>query len=389
MSDQATNPTSTKEQNPDYALLQGKDDYTRYFNLLSRAFTMLRKLYRIDGSESSFEANLVYDYLSRLLYTAEALRMKYIHSPSHKRMLWLDLSDSGLPNSQDISLLSVDLLHKTERMRELPSAAMLKQQLLDHIFAHGQDSPELLWQLAERTYLQMLEEDKVFLSFMLDEENIRLQPNTKEGVRTYICAWGCYDFKTNRPYIHLMTFEQDPEATPLKARGPNHLKLLEIVQAEGSRVPDIGILAMAIDDALETIHPKILKRISLGPIFTPMLLSQEGVTLDEKHSAMFKLLSSYAGQDDFVLLLTHEIVFSKRQEFSRSIFAPNGRVREVFHLPEDDPESYARRASTVHKHALMPHGVAQHLDEGIKETVPELKDARIFTYDAKGAVYGS
>ena len=166
-------------------------------------------------------------------------------------------------------------------------------------------------------------------------------------------SWGSYDFKTNRPYIHLMTFDQDTEAEPLTNKGANHLQLLEVLQAEGSRVPDIGVLALAIDDALETIHPKIVKRICFGPLFSELLLEQE-VDYDEKHLALKGLLADYAKPDDFVMFITHEVVFSKRQRVTQNIFAPNGKVREIFHLPDDDPETYARRASVVQKYALVP-----------------------------------
>ena len=145
---------------------------------------------------------------------------------------------------------------------------------------------------------------------------------------------------------------------------------------------------MAIDDALESIHPKILKRIGLGPLYTPLLLKQEGAELDDKHQAMADLFEQFGEEDDFIFTMTDEIIFSKSQRVTTSIFSPNGRVREIFHIPESDPESYARRASVVHKHVLMPHHLAQHLDETIIGRVPELQGARVLTYDASGAVHG-
>lgn len=379
-------PSSFRD-NPDFSLLPGTDDYTRYFNLLSSGYAMLQQMYTLEGSADSSEAQIVSVYLNRLLYTVEALRMKYTHMPAHQRLLWIDLSDSGFPNAQDISMVSVDLLHRDQRLRDLPSAEMLKSLLIDHLFEQQSDSPELLWQLSERSYLAMLKEENLFLTFNLTDADIRQQPSDK-GKRTYLASWGCYDFKTNRPYIHLMTFDQDPEDEPLQNKGANYSSLIEIIKAEGSRVPDVGILAIAIDDALESIHPKIIKRIGIGPLYAPLLLDQPGTSHDDKHLAMQELLGDWASAEDMVLAMTHEIVFSKRQEVSRSLFKANGQVREVFHLPDDDPEVFARRASVVHKHVLMPHSVAQHLSEAIVARVPELQNAKVMTYDAKGNVYG-
>ena len=303
-------------------------------------------------------------------------------------MLWIDLGDSGLPNAQEISTVSVDLLHKESRLRNLPAEPMLKQLILDYMFKYHEEPIDFLWQLAERTYLDMLKESKLFLPFMLEEDNIQKQASTRKDMRTYLASWACYDFKTSRPYIHVMSFDQNNEAIPLEHRKANHLQLLELIRAEGSRVPDVGILAMAVDDALESIHPKILKRIGLGPLYTPLLLNQEGAELDDKHQAMADMFDQYGEEDDFIFTMTDEIIFSKSQRVTTSMFSPNGRVREIFHIPETDPESYARRASVIHKHVLMPHHLAQHLDKKIVERVPELQGARVLTYDASGAVHG-
>ena len=386
---QAEEAPSLLNDNPDFALLNTKDEYTRYFTLLERVWRALMQTYELQKSDKTYEAGVVQKYLARLLYTVDTLRMKYTHSPADQRMLWVDLDDSGLPNAQEISTLSVDLLHRRERLRELPAEAMSKQLTLDYIFKYQEEPVNFLWQLAARHYLKMLEEDKLFLPFMLEPDDIQKQKGSRKDMRTYLASWACYDYKTSRPYIHIMSFDQNNEAVPLEHRKANHLKLLELIRAEGSRVPDVGILAMAIDDALEPIHPKILKRIGLGPLYTPLLLNQDGLKLDDKHQAMADLLNTYGEETDFILSVTDEIVFSKSQRVTTSVFSPNGRVREIFHIPENDSESYARRASVIHKQVLMPHVLAQHLSDDILERVPDLQGARVLTYDSSGAVHGT
>ena len=381
-----TEQSSLIHDNPDFTLLEA-DDYTRYFELLRRVFDLLAQSYRVDDSENSYEAAVVGASLGRLLYTVETLRLKYTHSPAYARLLWVDLTDSGFPNAQEVSALGVDLLHREERLRDLPAESMLKSLTLDYLFKYQQEPVDFLWQLAERGYLEMLDESKLFMPFMLEPDNIIKQEPTRKDMRTYLASWACYDFKTNRPYVHVMTFEQNNEADPLEHRKVNHAQLLEVIRAEGGRVPDVGILAMAIDDALEPIHPKILKRIGIGPLYTPLLLEQEGAVLDEGQGAILELLEAYGDEDDFVLFITDEIVFSRRQSVTNSLFAPGGRVRELFHIPESDPESYARRASVIHRSVLLPHALAQHLDE-VTKRVPELDGARVLSYDANGTVHG-
>ncbi len=377
---------------PDFALLEGNDDYTRYFNILMKAWSLLLGLYKQRGSEDTFEARKIERSLERLLYTVRALRMKYSHTPADKRLLWVDLSDSGFPNAQDIGNLSVDLIKRQERLRDLMPVSMLKHIALDHMMKEQVEPTDVLWQISERTYLEMLESEKLFLPFNMVAEDIAIRPTKdRRGPRSYSCAWSCYDFRSNRPFVHLLTFDQDKDERPLEKGGPNQLKLLEVIQAEGSRVPDVGILAMAIDGALETIHPKILKRVGFGPLYTPFLLEKEvkqprdETLLDppsDKPKVLLELLSQYAEDDEFILCFTDEIVFSKQQRI-----LPTSHVREIFYLPNDDPEAYAKRASVIHKYVLMPHSVSQHLTSEIIGQVPELQNAQVVTYDTMGGIY--
>jgi hypothetical protein len=379
---------------PNFALLDGTDDYTRYFNLLTKSWSLLLNLYEKRGSSDTFEARKIARSLERLLYTVKALRMKYSHSPADRRLLWVDLSDSGFPNAQDIGNLSVDLIKRQERLRDLMPVSMLKQIALDRMMKEQVEPVDELWQISERSYLEMLEPEKLFLPFNMLADDIAIRPTKdRRGPRSYSCAWSCYDFRTNRPYVHILTFDQDRDVTALEKGGPNQLKFLEVIQAEGSRVPDVGILAMSIDNALETIHPKILKRIGFGPLYTASLLEKETAfphddallePPSEKPKVLLALLKEYAEPDDFILCFKDEIVFSKQQRIT-----PTSHVREVFYLPTDDPEAYAKRASVIHKYVLMPHSVSQHLTPDITRQVPELQNAQVVTYDSSGAIYNA
>jgi hypothetical protein len=379
---------------PDFALLEGSDDYTRYFNILTKSWSLLLQLYEQRGSSDTYEARAIESALERLLYTVKVLRMKYSHSPADRRLLWVDLSDSGFPNAQDVGNLSVDLIKRQERLRDLMPVSMLKQIALDHMMKEQTDPTDVLWQISERSYLEMLGDTKLFLPFNMSATDIAVRPlKDKRGPRSYSCSWSCYDFRSNRPYVHLLTFDQDKDERPLEKGGPNQLQLLEVIQAEGARVPDVGILAMAIDNALETIHPKILKRIGFGPLYTSSLLEKEvshpkdETLLDppsEKPKVLLELLGNHADPDDFILCFKDEIVFSKQQRITST-----SHVREVFYLPSDDPESYAKRASVIHKYVLMPHSVSQHLTPEIIGQVHELQNARVVTYDSQGAIYNA
>ncbi|MEM7393579.1 MAG: hypothetical protein AAF492_14635, partial [Verrucomicrobiota bacterium] len=298
-------------------------------------------------------------------------------------------TESGFPNASEISSADVEARDRERRQMALPSDSILKRQFLDHLFKHGKDSEEFLARLSEWHYLDMLKDDRIFSSFTPGE--MVEQPSPKKGSRGYLFTWGCYDHKTNRPYIHLMTFEQDATEPPLHGTGFVCRDFMNVIESEGSRVPDVGVLALAIDDALETVHPKILKRICVGPLYSKLLLKHREPNPDDPREAPVReVLERYARNDtDYMLFLSDEVVFSKRQKVTKSILSSKSKVREIFSIPETDPQCYARRASVIHNYVLMPHLLLQHLDARTRQTIPGLRHCKKLTYDEQGEVHGA
>jgi len=368
----------------DFAVL---DDgvYTMYFRTLLNAFKRL--LLVQDASEDTQEAQTVKSFVSRLLFTIEALRMKFTYSPVHNRDMWIDLSTSGFPNREVIASLETDLRTREERLQRLLPGQLLRAKVLDHMFAQHEEPGELLWQLADRTYFEMIDQDKLFLAFTPGELVRRRKSRESGCVRQYSYSWGCYDFSTNRPYVHVMYFDQDTEDEPLERDNAALIQFLHVVKSAGSRASEIGNIALVIDDALTHIHPKTLKRVCIGPLYSPLLIRGRTEFSDECEAAACALLAKYEKQpDDSVLFFTDEIVFSRQQRHVRTLFGK--RVREIFDIDNTGSIAQERRASLVHRSVIMPHVIAQHIqsEEG---TGLDLKDVRVVTYDEKGDVHGT
>lgn len=377
-----------EDANASFATLKGGDEYALYFHQLSSVFNRLLACYRTESDAESYEVEVAMDCLTRLLFTVQGLRMKYTYSPSVDRSLWVDLTESGFPNSAEISNIGTDFLSRKTRLQELPPMALLKRAMLDHLLIHREDPTELLWQMSERVYLESLDAEKLFLTFNQGPV-VKRSGNTNANARSYVVSWSCYDFKTNRPYIHLMTFDQNADKQPLEEGGMSQHELQEVIRAEGSRAPDVQTLAMRIDDAIESIHPKILKRICIGPLYSRLLLEGREPSVSDPYETVFRnLLLRYARQlDDFILFFTYEIIISSRQQITRTLFAPGGRVREIFHIPVTDPECYERRASVVHHQILLPHFLLQHIDDAMEQSIPELRVGKKMAYNEKGEIY--
>ncbi|TSC71290.1 MAG: hypothetical protein G01um101470_695, partial [Parcubacteria group bacterium Gr01-1014_70] len=255
------------KDDPNFGVLGDEDSYQLYFNLLFCVFHLLGSSYP-EAIKESYEAKIVPKYLRRLLHTVKALRVKYAYGASHDRSLWIDLTDSGFPNAEEINGMLQDFMGKKDRLRILPVKSILKRNLEDAMLVNHEAPRDLLWQLSQRAYLEMLDEKNMFLPFIPGEVVLGSEDEKR---RSYIFSWACYDYRSNRPYIHLITFEQDISKQPLEEYGPSYEEFLQVVRAEGSRAPTMLVLAAQIDEAIDSIHPKMLKRICIGPLYANVL----------------------------------------------------------------------------------------------------------------------
>lgn len=367
----------------DFQLLDSRDTYALYFNHLSAVFARMIAWYGAQAGSGHYESSIVSHFLERLLCSVRALRLKYTHHPSQS--LKVDLTESGFPSSLEVMELATDLLRREQVLRDLPSATATKREMLDYMLNEKRQPVELLWQMSQRAFMELLGEDELLLTF--SEGWLKRLEATSAGDRSYVFSWACYDFATNRPYIHVMSFEQDYDRPPLEEGGANYHRFIDMVKGEGSRAPSVGVLAAAIDQGLVSIHPKILKRLCIGPMYSRFLGAMSGESRDPLRTALIDLLAKYGrNDDDCVLFFDEEVIFSKRQEVSRSIFSPGGTVREVFHIPESDPDCYKRRASVIHRNVLMPHFILQHAQG--EDAISALDDCTRIAYTEKGEFHG-
>ncbi len=353
----------------EFKCLESQDEYARYFNQLCSVFEILIDFFSYQakaGGEKNLEPEIFKGFLRKMLFTIEAMRVKYTYHPRHN--LSVDLTDSGFPSFTEMSNLNALLRNRSDRLAELPSAQSLKQAILSHLLEQHEDPEELLWRLGDRAFYEMIDPDRMMLDFTPGQITLRSENETH---RTYLVSWSCYDFTTNRPYLHLMVCDQNAASEPLESNGFNSRHLLEVIKAEGSRVPPLAVLATGIDTMAEDIHPKVIKRTCLGPICSPRYSRDP-----EELCALIESRGETA--DDFIVLVEDEIIFSKKQTISSSFFSM-GKVREIFSVPESDLECYQRKVSRVHKYLLAPHRIIQHLDT--KGAYPQYADHQRIAFE--------
>jgi hypothetical protein len=69
--------------NPNFATLGGRDEYRRYFDLLSTVIERLRACYRAQDQGGTYEAGIVPGFMEKLLATIGLLRVKHIRAGRH------------------------------------------------------------------------------------------------------------------------------------------------------------------------------------------------------------------------------------------------------------------------------------------------------------------
>jgi hypothetical protein len=134
--------------------------------------------------------------MEKLLATIGLLRVKYTYAPADTRPLWIDLTESGFPNAMELSHVQQDLARRKERLLELAVPIALKRAVLDGLFQDLTDPPELLAQLSERTYFDLL--DETALPAVRAGRPHGALDRRRDASQLRI-SWACYDFETNRP----------------------------------------------------------------------------------------------------------------------------------------------------------------------------------------------
>ncbi len=373
------------------SFLPTSEEYSVYFRQLVKVCEHLADCYQQSPDDQQWEGKVVRQLALQLLNTVHALEMKYAYREQDSRSLLIDVTESGFPNHVELSEIESDLKSKALQLRDLPGVPVLKQALAEELLRGNTEPAEILRQLSRRSYLDCIDEAKLFLPFNAGPllYSAKVNPTSVMRPGRHQTYFSCFDFSTNRPYIHFLTFDFQSPNQELTEDAIQFKDFSKVLREVGSRAPDIGILAMSLDEALDDIRPKILKRLCIGPLYSRVLLENRPANPADKREAYLKsLLHASKREDDFVLLLTEEVIFSKRQEHTKSIFSPKGRAREIFAISETDPECLARRASAVQHYYLMSHELLQQMQPGAAAGLADFSRAKKLAIDDLGEIHG-
>ena len=326
---------------------------------------------------AALEAEAVEGYLRRLSSTLTALSIKYLMTglvgSRRPGPLAIDHTDSGFPLFQEIIKMAGDVGEVQSQLAELPKRAALKEAMVDHLLQHRSLPRDLQLAMSRRVYSEMLAEVPMFLA----QNPPQLVPLGTRGpeVRGYFCHWAVYDTQRNLPNVYLMRLEDSGErsltqdqrrwplvADHLLAQSLSSLKLLTI--------------ARGFDKDFQDLHPQVLKRLHLGPMYANGLTRHSDTVQD-----ILAESDDEPGQD-WVLCWTVETLRAKGAEkTSTGLF---GSVRtEIYDIDPQAPEAVEAGASAIERCMILPYRPYQRL---VERDVPQLRGVHKYVVGPDGEI---
>lgn len=352
----------------------------RYFNkfeaitqhLLRVAATMNE-----EGTLSKVETNVISDYIQRIAKTFEALANKYVltgrDTGTFFGSLTFDKRESGFPVYAEILTMANDAQQASGHLRGMPSVAEFKKQMIREIVGDLMIPTKLQFALAQRLYYEQLEGGRLFWA-QNDPQTIWLG-NLPGGRRRFLVHWAVYDSQVNLPVIYLMDLEDSGDVGLPKDehRWPQAQRHLIAQSLAGLKLLTI---ASGFDRDFDDLHPKQLRRIHVGPMYSHAFTEQNGPLREVLEQA------KAPPGDDWALVWTVEELESERvTEEKKGWF---GSVqREIFALDPFAGRGAETGASATRRSIILPQRPYQVLEE---RKPPGFGDVRKFVVSPNGRV---
>ncbi len=340
--------------NPDRTPLN-KDLYSHYYWLIDTILdNFIDQLQHKIIKENVWEQQVIIRFTQKLKNTFHILRVKYAFE--EELALQIDTTDSCFPSSVEIAKLEQDIFTRNEKLQKYPSEKLIKEEILTALFKEKKKPQSLIRTLKQQQFYSHLNEIEYFLNFNKGEIQQINTNKDNRGRKQYKCSWASYSAISNCPYVYMMIFETSFG----KKESLEESHFWQKIKPMSDSL-SLSAYAGDIDAYFKNVHPKLLKRVCLGPIFS--YYAQDNQT----YTDIIKQLTI----DDFALVFETEVTTSIDEKSSKSFFG-SGEVMQIFHIDRTDRECLERHASQIHKYLMAPHKVIQHLTRSNAELLKNL-----------------
>jgi hypothetical protein len=366
----------------------------RYFESMLRALDGLDTLLSENDSplyQHDLIGAIVEEYLSALRGSFEAWRNHAAYGKSFR----ISQAESGFPVYQNVLELDNDRRDAAKRLAAMPDGDHIRQEMVDFILSKKQFPEALQKTMAERIYLESVQDGKHFSSFVLPR-TVRVSVNPKTRRPYYVTHWGYFDGSANLPMVYILSVEDsttdmvDALVTgdgklnrkteiPLPVDGLLNPALAHQFDDFCSKNSAYGLtlstIASNMDHDFDRLHPKQLRRFILGPFYHADI-TVHGETVD-------KILAKVSNpENQWLMTWTQQEIYSISEKPAKWGLWGGEPARDEYYINTDDLECARMGVSAYERHALVPHQAYQAIyAAGESETVFDGYQKHIFTGD--------
>ncbi len=345
----------------------------RYFETIEAALEGLDIFLRDDRSplyRHGVVAPVVAEYIDRLSKSFSCWQNRLGFMETFR----ISRADSGYPVFQNILELENDKKNAEARLSAIPQPDQIRSDMADFILRHKAFPEALQRSMAERVYLEDLRNGVVFSPLVLPR-TVKVSVNPKTGRPYYLVHWGAFDGTANLPLVYMATVEDSSPRmveTLVTRTGEMNDRVDIPLPVEGLLNPELAhrfddfaaknssyslspvTIATNMDKDFETLHPKQLRRVVLGPFYSAGI-TENNTTVQEVLSKVRKASNAW------LLTWTVQEVYSKGETAGRKGLWSSTKGQEQFHINTDDLEAARQGVSSYERHALIPHEAYQAL----------------------------
>jgi hypothetical protein len=354
----------------------------RYFAKFDRITGHLLRIaaeLETEGRLTRTETRVLGRYLAAISATFRALSQKYlmtgrIEGPLPGRMTF-DRHESGFPVAQELMVMAVDAQQAGKHLSGMASATELKDRMVRQIVGELTIPTQLQYALSQRLYHEALQAGGLFQA--------RNDPDAQwlgeQGPRrSYLVHWAVYDSQVNLPVVYLMDL-QDSGKKPLPTDERRWPRAQAHLMAQSVAGLKLLTIAQGFDTDFDDLHPKRLRRIHLGPMYSNSFTLQSGPI-----SQVLANANAPAGSD-WALVWTVEDLVSEREEAVKDGWFSTSE-RQIFALDPFAGRGVDTGATRTERMIILPEQPFQVLAE---LNPPGFRDVRKFVVGNGGRIIPS
>lgn len=364
----------------DHAALSDTFAARRYFGKfehitghLPRVAAVMERERRLDR----MDVTVVADYVRAIAASFRALSLKYLMTGREGGVLHgalaIDRVESGFPVFRELMTMANDAQQAQRHLAGMRTPAQLKEAMLHRILREQALPTKLQFAMSQRLYYEALAAGGLF--WAQNDPQAVWRGDLDEGRRRYTLHWAVYDSQINLPTLYLMDVEDTGrEGLPVdQDRWPGVQAHLMAQSVAGLKLLTI---AQGFDRDFDDVHPKRLRRIRIGPMYSSAFTLQTGPLREVLEEAR-----APAGRD-WALAWTVEELLSERVEWERAGWFSKVE-REIFALDPFADRGAETGATRTERAIILPARPFQILAE---KNPPGFREVRKFVVSDTGQV---